>query len=479
MRTKLSVLVLLLLLVLASTLGSASAQNAPAKWSIFVYIAGENNLEPAALNDLIEMQNVGSNADVNIVVEMDRSPAYSTASGDWTDTRRFLVQYAPPAEYPDAETMRQTLIDTFTQQFGQLTDEDLAFLTDADEATLRYYYRELGLIEELQQEPLQRLGETNTGDPANFQAFLEWGLSNFPAERYAVIVWDHGGGWTGIGPDDGSFPGILNPREIDQVLGKVRQRFGIEKFDLIGFDACLMSQLEVYQFIAPHGRYAVGAQEVVPNEGYNYDAAIAALQADPSMGGDVFGRHIVDTFAEHYETVRLDSTTDIHLIDLSQIEAVSASLVAFAQAAQADPVAVLNAIGLSRNSARVFGAQDPNSEAYFSSVDLISFMNLMVGQETAPEIREAAQAVLDSATAAVLHTRAGQNSVNANGLAIYFPFTADNFTCCDNNTLFFGNRANRYKENACLFICGADWISSDGFHYEFLFRHDRIDFSFL
>ena len=43
-----------------------------AKWTVMVYMAGDNNLESAAMVDLKEMAKVGSTSDVNIVVQLDR-----------------------------------------------------------------------------------------------------------------------------------------------------------------------------------------------------------------------------------------------------------------------------------------------------------------------------------------------------------------------------------------------------------------------
>jgi len=35
--------------------------------------------------------------------------------------------------------------------------------------------------------PLQDLGEKNMGDPEVLRDFVEWGVTNYPAEHYAVV----------------------------------------------------------------------------------------------------------------------------------------------------------------------------------------------------------------------------------------------------------------------------------------------------
>src|SRR3954469_10274745 len=71
--------------------GFASAQAAKAKWTLMVYVAADNNLEPNSIINLMEMAAVGSTPDVNIVVQITRPPDYQGFYGEWGGTRRFLV----------------------------------------------------------------------------------------------------------------------------------------------------------------------------------------------------------------------------------------------------------------------------------------------------------------------------------------------------------------------------------------------------
>ena len=78
-----------------STRAKASTQK---KWTVMVYMAADNNLETYGVQDMNEMESVGSSSDVNLLVQFDRHPTgsdisgYSSTNGDWSDTRRFLVQ---------------------------------------------------------------------------------------------------------------------------------------------------------------------------------------------------------------------------------------------------------------------------------------------------------------------------------------------------------------------------------------------------
>ncbi|NTU83490.1 MAG: hypothetical protein HGA45_29655, partial [Chloroflexales bacterium] len=69
----------------------AAAGGGVADWTVLVYMAGDNNLEAAALNDLREITQVGSSAQLTIVAQVDRIAAPNlwddTTAGDWAGTR--------------------------------------------------------------------------------------------------------------------------------------------------------------------------------------------------------------------------------------------------------------------------------------------------------------------------------------------------------------------------------------------------------
>ncbi len=97
-----------------------------------------------------------------------------------------------------------------------------------------------------------------------------------------LILSDHGGGWTGgWSDDDPEYGSGLTMQEIDDALGAIVADTGIGAFELVGFDACLMGQLEVMSAVAPHARYAVGSEETEPSLGWGYAEFLRALTAGP------------------------------------------------------------------------------------------------------------------------------------------------------------------------------------------------------
>jgi hypothetical protein len=141
-----------ILLALLVSFGSslifpANAQTAAtpkAAWTIMVFLNADNNLEVFGLKDFHEMAQVGSSDKVNIIVQMDRTPGYATTASDWKQTLRFRVAKG---------------------------------------------------MEPLPRNAVMDLGEVNMGEGKTLVDFIKWSMSAYPAEKYMLVIWDHGDGW--------------------------------------------------------------------------------------------------------------------------------------------------------------------------------------------------------------------------------------------------------------------------------------------
>ncbi len=366
-------LVLGLLVIILPT----SAQGIVKKWTFMVYIAGDNDLEPFGINDVEEMAKVGSSDDVNIVVEFDRAVGYDDERwGGWTDTRRYYI-----TQTNDLKTLK----------------------------------------------PLRQGVEINSGDPRYLVDFGTWAIQNYPAENYVLIIWNHGGGWGGIGPDESNKPGMLSLTEIDQALGEIRAKTGLDKFAIVAFDACLMSQLEVYRALKNHAHYSVAAEEVIPGNGQDYIGILSQLVANPDMSTVELTQVFVDTYMTYYnEYGKMYPSYDLHAVDLSKVDAVAEALAAFSQAGIANMEAILSSTGVARNSAQFFSyAHD------ILSVDIVDFMQIFVEANLPAAVETAAQGVIDAVYDAIVHTRTTPNMPGANGIAFYFPLLSESFKADD------------------------------------------------
>jgi len=188
-------------------------------------MATDDNLEKAAISDFIEMANIGSNEDINIVVQLDRIPGEDNSYSDWTDCRRFLVTEG---------------------------------LTPADG------------------NEMMSIGEVNMGDPATLVSFVEWAASSYPAEKYALIISSHGKGWEGSCWDETSDNDNMDIAAMRSALSDI-YGFMRQPLDIIGFDACLMGTTEVAYELSEYASIMVASEHAEPSSGWPYDAILARL----------------------------------------------------------------------------------------------------------------------------------------------------------------------------------------------------------
>ena len=173
----------------------------------------------------------------------------------------------------------------------------------------RYYITQDDDLERIKSQMVGDLGEVNMSDGQTLVDFVTWAAATYPADKYALILSDHGMGWPGgwSDPDprssgDRSIPlaaeigDQLYLMEMDQALAEIRATTGIDKFELIGLDACLMSHTEVFNVLQEHARYGVASQETEPALGWAYTSFLNQLVNNPSMNGAGLGAAVVDTY---------------------------------------------------------------------------------------------------------------------------------------------------------------------------------------
>jgi len=144
------------------------------------------------------------------------------------------------------------------------------------------------LINQGSETEISDLGNLNMGQPATLQDFIEWAVENYPADKYALIMWDHGAGAIGgepyniaFGNDENNNDGLSLP-EIRQALQSAYTTTG-KKFDLIGFDACLMATLETASIMSSFGNDLVASEELEPGHGWDYAAILSAIKSNSDI----------------------------------------------------------------------------------------------------------------------------------------------------------------------------------------------------
>ncbi|MEM1830019.1 MAG: clostripain-related cysteine peptidase [Desulfurococcaceae archaeon] len=208
-----------------------------AKWTFMVYMVADNNLDPYAYLDFLEMESVGSTSDVNIIVLADLIHVNGT-----------VMYYV--------EKNGSTVI------WGSWSNEY----------------------------------ELNMGDPRTLAWFINEAALRYPAQHYALILWDHGDSWNGFGWDETNND-YLTIEEIKEALSNINI-----KIDLLGFDACLMASIEVAYTLSLTGNVDVmiASEEYVPAYGWPYDKILSKLVENPNMTPEELAKVIVNEYIESY-----------------------------------------------------------------------------------------------------------------------------------------------------------------------------------
>lgn len=390
---------LLLAGIAVLTAACTSSPPPPVAWTLMVYMEADNNLELDALLDLFEMEMVGSSDEVHVLVQIDRAEAYTQADDGWSETRRFRVEGSD--QHPEIR-------DLLTQRQQDPTSLQLAST------------------------PLESIGEIDGGDPASLTDFLTWGIERYPADRYGVILLSHGGTWSGgFGADTSHDHSAMSLPDLDLALTDAREQTGAW-FEFIGFDACLMGQLEVYEVLSRHASYAAAAQELEPAYGWYYTPLLEQLTDDPTMGGDQLAAIAVESFMAFYDEVwpeltgrSFASEYDLAAVDLTRMPRVMAALGRFAAALSVDAEPLLGAIAAARTHTQAFGGSAPDAVDWLSSVDLRDFLaaltSVLKDHEGVQELLIAADDLEAEIAELVIHSRSSEGLPGANGAAVFFP----------------------------------------------------------
>ena len=149
-------------------------------------------------------------------------------------------------------------------------------------------------------------------DPEVLKAFINYGVENYPAEKYDLILWDHGGGPSGgfCSNQQECFHGYesMTIAGLADAFGDNELVKSGKKFDFIDFDACLMSSVEAIFTYADYMDYYIASPETEPGYGQYYGPCegrytgwLDALGADPDKNAYELGKIIVDDFISFYD----------------------------------------------------------------------------------------------------------------------------------------------------------------------------------
>ena len=252
------------------------------------------------------------------------------------------------------------------------------------------------------------IGDVGRGSMIDTMAvtdFINWGVKKYPADRYLLVFWDHGGGTIGGYGRDENFPndGSLSLLDLRTAIANS----GV-KFDLVGFDACLMGTIETAYALEPVADYLLASEEYEMGDGWSWTGFLSALGANPAIDTVDLGKVAIDDFTSYYFRQRLGEIT-LSLIDLREVPYVYERMGDFLAAAEQTIIennSRFNEMSQARTRARSF------ADGGLDQVDLVDLI-----QRTDFEGRDALLAGVNSC----VKYRSATTISGANGLAVYFP----------------------------------------------------------
>ena len=145
---------------------------------------------------------------------------------------------------------------------------------------------------------LVNIGLRNMGNAGTLSSFIDFGMLNFPADKYGLILWDHGGGSiSGYGHDENFGNDSMTLLELNFAL---KQSMAADiKLEFLGFDTCLLGTVEMSVIAADYARYLIGSEDLIPGDGWDYHF-LSVLNKNPHMDGAQLGKAITDYFMDFY-----------------------------------------------------------------------------------------------------------------------------------------------------------------------------------
>lgn len=324
--------------------------------TVMVYMCGSNleSRSGMASNDIKEMESADFGSDVNVII-------YTGGCSQWkTDGIRSDVN-----------------------QIYEIRDGSLHCLADD-------------------------MGSKSMTSPDTLSEFIRWAAEKYPADRYELILWDHGGGSiSGFGSDENyTEEGSMTLAGISEAL----QDGGVS-FDFIGFDACLMATAETAMVTEPYADYLIASEETEPGIGWYYTDWLNQLGDNPSVSTLELGKTIIDSYTETCSQKCPGQSTTLSLTDLAEFAGtVPSALTGFA----ADTTSLIRSgdyekVSDARSGTREFAA------GY--GIDQIDLVHLSRRLNT-----DASDSLAQALLSAIKYNRTSEDMMNSYGLSIYFPY---------------------------------------------------------
>ena len=288
--------------------------------------------------------------------------------------------------------------------------------------TQRFLYYK-GEFSKIYDQPLERVT-----DPKTLSSFLSYCKEEYPADHNMLILWNHGGGSFGYGHDS-IYNGMMSLKDIREGLeGAYKPDSNNPAFDIIGFDACLMSSVEVTHALDGFASYYALSEEAEPGDGWDYTPWLKAMTKDPTMSPAKVAQEIADSYMDYYMTQNVNmgwlvsNAVTFSVLDAKKTEELYDAYCDLAKKQLADAAkdnSVLAEIGRCSNKSTHYVSSVYNM---YNTIDLGNYVDHMV--DTYPE--ESSQIKKLIGESVMYHRENGALS-DSQGISVYVPGSVDSY----------------------------------------------------
>ena len=254
---------------------------------------------------------------------------------------------------------------------------------------------------------------SSMGDADTLSDFLRWGASAYPADRYMLIFWDHGGGSLfGVCQDELYENDSLSLKEVKNAIVEAEV-----PFEVAGFDACLMSTLETAETLQGYAHYLVASEETEPGTGWDYTKWLDFLAENPGCDGKKLGSVIVDSYMEKCDSIGEKSMATLSVTDLTRIPELSAAFRDYSGELVMSTQNAGDFQAVIREASRTesYGERS-GTDGTYDMVDLGDLVN-----NTGDILTKNSEAVLKALDEAVIYESHGVYRSRATGLSVFYP----------------------------------------------------------
>ena len=383
--------------ILASALFSINAVTKN-KWTIFFYMSTDNDLAATRVHKSEVVNRLRTNKDVQLVTQLDL---------DTTD-KRLMNKYGH-----DDEIVRDT-----KRLVAGLTVDGIS-----------PPWKET-IVERLSENTVE---ENRMDDPETLRNFLEWGIKNYPAERYALLFSNHGGSWQGFGGDHQDGLGKrwnLKARGMREAITEAFANTGEKKFEWVSFMACLMGATEVLDAFNGLTDIVIASPEIsyAYNE-YSRFKFIREIMENPEISNNELAKIEMDnwygeSWHEYKESPPFgEECCGSHAAyDMNKFDEFIASFIQFSktlsiEAKNKNPII----LGARRESSHYWGHNDwPNLRAPTDTIDLPHFAQLL-SKNSVGNLKSSSDDLLEKINDLIMYKWVGTRRPEISGLNIYYP----------------------------------------------------------